>query len=268
MSCLTNNCYPWRKEFPEISKVLNNEEVESVESLFSKKGIDRAAEGLEGVLFLPDGESRTVQLIHLARIGDDESLRPLTEKQERIFEVGQRTDKVAVNWLNGGCGLYAVTSLVSFTTCGPTYALSWIPASISTLFNVVSTGVSYLSTGCYPHMASVEGNKMQNTFHEAKRMYTELGSHLISIYEIDSKKAEKLAEKIDIQSIINRLEDFFSDREAVSLTEPLAAARRFVLEKEIPDGPVEIRNSARLVLLSEEVEHLQKQNKKLKGKHL
>lgn len=256
MNTLTYHCCPWRQDFPALSKTIDNEQTQSLEKSFfeGKIALDQIGKTLKGVIHLPDCSSRTVQLIHLARISEDNVYSPLTEKQEWIFDINERTDKAAERCLKCGCLFSCTAGAIALGTVGPgCIGPSWILQTIAVFSNSLASGISYISTGCYPHVASAKANEMQNTFSQVKELYLELGSHLIRIYEDFPKQAKGLAKAIDTEIVAKRAAFFLSPDEAEEIVKPLKKAKIFILTGKIPDYPLVIRNQIELALLRNEI---------------
>lgn len=259
MNCLTYHCCPWMMEIPSLSKNLTGEDIASLENGFFHGNLDQEQLGqlFKGVFFLPEGASRTVQLIYLTRLVDKVSCSPLTEEQEKVFDVSKRTDDVALRCLKCGCVVSCSASALALGAVGPgCFGPSWVMETIALVSSSIGAGVSYLTTGCYPHVASVKANEMQNTFANAKDMYLELGSHLIKLYEGYPDQAKILAKSLDTKLIAQRAACVLSTEEAGSLVKPLEKARDFILSGTIPDSPLAIQQSAELFLLRKKIETL------------
>lgn len=178
------------------------------------------------------------------------SSSPFTGKQERVFEISLKTDEVAHNCLICGCIVSGSASLITLGAVGPgCFTPNWIMNTIALVSSCFGAGVSFQTTGCYPHIASVKANEMQNTFVEVKDLYLELGSHLIGIYEDYPDQAKALASGLDTDLIAKKCAYFISANEAGNLVKPLEKAKAFILDGVIPDAPLSIRNCVELLLL-------------------
>lgn len=257
MNCLTYYCCPWKQESDFLSKTLSLEESSLLDKGFFSGNLDadEVSNIFKGVFFLPDGVTRTVQLIYLTGLADMAGCSPLTEEQERVFDISRRTDEVAHRCLKCGCVVSTAAGCLALGSVGPgCFGPSWILQTIGLVGSSIGSGVSYLATGCYPHIASVKANEMQNTFSQTKDLYLELGSHLIRIYEDYPARAKALAQKLDTQLMAQRVACLLSADEAGDLVKPLEKAVAFVLSGTIPDAPLAIRNSVELLLLRKKIE--------------
>ena len=252
MNYISYNCCPWRHTIPLISKELDGEAVLNLEKAFFRGKLkeEEANSIFKGVIFLPDNTSRTVQLLYLTRIAGKEFYSPFTEEQERVFDISQRTDEAALNCLRCGCVVSCTASALALGVVRPgCFGPSWILETIAVLSTSIGAGVSYVSTGCYPHIASAKANEMQNTFVELKDLYLELGSHLITIYEYYPDQAKVLASGLDTGLIAKRCTYFLSENQAGDVVKSLEKAKAFILDGAISDTPLSIKNCVELFLL-------------------
>lgn len=235
------------------------EKPQFIEDLFRKRELSKIEpadlqEELEGFLYLPGGRYVTARLIYLTKIKENNDLCALTCRQDKVFRMSTLTDQRATNCLKCGCGLLLCASVVSCPTAGPTYFTGkWILETVSLTLSIASNLTSYISTGCYPHIASEKANDKQNLFNEAKGVYEELGVRLIELMEHDKELAFKIAENLDFPAICKSMERALCKEEIEILLEPLEKAIKFVRDKEFPSTPSIIGFAVQTLLLRKEM---------------
>lgn len=211
-----------------------------------------------GAKFFPNGDStREAQLVYLAELRKNKAQSPFTLAQEKVLYVSERTDQVASCVLNTGCCVAWTSGIASggaaiygfFGTLNP------LTSGVA-LVSTVSSLLSYAGTGTYPHMASNEDNRRQNTFTEIKEDYKELGVYLLELSRRDFDKAAEIAQNLEIDDIVFEMGKSVTIKEAQILAKPLKKARKFILTGKIPSAPTEIYLTAQNILLQRQVEKL------------
>jgi hypothetical protein len=215
---------------------------------------------LNGFLFLPSKKHVKVKLIYLTLIKAGSEQFPVTQEQTEAFRISKLADQKTSNWLCGGAVVYFAASALSCGTLGPgCIGPQWILNNIATVGNMISSGVSYLSTGTFPNAASVTANTKQNHYHEAESVYADIGIALIELAEDDQRLAKDIANQLQIDAITNAMKQVLSDDDIKVIVRPLKKARKFVLYGKIPVTPASIYNCIKTVLLNREVASLKRQ---------
>jgi hypothetical protein len=259
MSCLIGGLCPWRLKYEQSVPPIGSQLLKEIEDATEVKDckISDIREKMKGLLFLPGKGSLTVQLIYLTMIDANSLLSPFTEVEERIFVLSKKTDSVAYACLKAGCLISCCTGGIALGSVGPgCFNPSWLMGTIAVLSSSIGSGVAYLTTGCYPHIASEEANEMQNTYLKVKEVYLELASHLIQLAESNPQLAVGIAKDLTAKDIYSTMRRSLSAEDAEALIKPLENARAFIAEGKFPFAPLQLKQCAEIFLLKRTVTKL------------
>lgn len=217
-----------------------------------KESFENLIKLLNGFTFFPnqlDEKIYIIGLLYLTKFENNVNISPFTAAQEKIIRISNQTDKTACCWLNIGGILSCVLAGVS--GCVPAFWNS-IPACLS-----ASSGC--LATGKYPDLSSNAANTHQNSYHlEIQVMYQNIAQELISMMGYDPALAIQIASHLDINNIGDAIKANLGDMEANALVKLMRESKDFVLHNQTPHSDANLRNAAKVVILEDRVEILEK----------
>lgn len=255
MSCIRDALCPWvhfSRSYPKparVSGIYSADRLDQMQTqlLRGKELYAYCEKMVEEALFMPDGGRKRLSLVFLATFAAANNRSPFTERQQELFEVSEKSDRVAARCLCVGCCITVSSSAVVCVAAAVGNAPLVITAAVA---SAVSATFGYFSTGVYPDRASAKANDRQDTFAEVVRSYLDLSGALISLSIDDRDFAREVANNLPIDKIEEAMSKHLSVEKTQEVIEPLLNAHKFVLHGQRISGPLPLINYAAIAIIN------------------